>query len=298
MKFGFLSSNHVGGPRPDVLAKELEDRGFDSVWMPEHTHIPISRDSAYPFGGELPDCYWHMMDPFVSLMAAAGATSRIKLCTGICLVLQHDVLDLACTVATLDALSGGRVLLGIGVGWNEEELANHRPDLPFKQRYSAMRERVEALRTIWTSEEPAYQGRWDRFTASWVYPKPSQQPVPIALGNAGPVGIGHAAEYADAWCPIDTALVQIGGPATAIENVPRPRRQGGSGSRDHPDQHLLVGAAESEPLRAVPEPGRGAHRAAPALDEHGRVRSHTPLPRRGRAGHCGVRRLRGARVHR
>ena len=217
MKFGFLSSNHVGGPRPDVLAKELEDRGFDSVWMPEHTHIPISRDSAYPFGGELPDCYWHMMDPFVSLMAAAGATSRIKLCTGICLVLQHDVLDLACTVATLDALSGGRVLLGIGVGWNEEELANHRPDLPFKQRYSAMRERVEALRTIWTSEEPAYQGRWDRFTASWVYPKPSQQPVPIALGNAGPVGIGHAAEYADAWCPIDTALVQIGGPATAIE---------------------------------------------------------------------------------
>ncbi len=217
MKFGYLSSNHVGGPRPDVLAKELEDRGFDSVWMPGHTHIPISRDSAYPFGGELPDCYWHMMDPFVSLMAAAGATSRIKLCTGICLVLQHDVLDLACTVATLDALSGGRVLLGIGVGWNEEELANHRPDLPFKQRYSAMRERVDALRTVWTSEEPAYQGRWDRFTASWVYPKPNQQPVPIALGNAGPVGIGHAAEYADAWCPIDTVLVQIGGPATAIE---------------------------------------------------------------------------------
>ena len=215
-KFGYLSLNHIGGLRPDILAKELEDRGFDSVWMPEHSHIPVSRETQYPGGGELPDGYWHMMDPFVSLTAASSATSRIKLCTGICLVLEHDLLDLACTVATLDALAGGRVLLGIGVGWNREELANHRPDLPFKLRYSAMRERVAALRTIWTSEEPEYAGRWERFTASWVYPKPVQQPVPIALGNAGPVGIRHAAEYADAWCPIDASLVPLGGPAAAI----------------------------------------------------------------------------------
>src|SRR5262245_31735765 len=129
MELGFLTLNHAGGIRPDALARELEDRGFDSVWVPEHSHIPASRQTPYPGGGDLPDGYWHMMDPFVSLQAAASATSTIKLCTGICLVLEHDLLDLACTVATLDALSGGRVLLGIGVGWNEEELTNHRPDL-------------------------------------------------------------------------------------------------------------------------------------------------------------------------
>ena len=155
MKFGYLSLNDADGVRPDRLARELEDRGFDSVWMPEHSHIPVSRATPYPGGGDLPDGYWHMMDPFVSLTAAAMATTSLTLATGICLVLEHDLLDLACTVATLDVLSGGRVLLGIGVGWNAEELANHRPDLPFRQRYSAMRERVDALRSIWTEEAPS-----------------------------------------------------------------------------------------------------------------------------------------------
>src|SRR6476661_10873228 len=117
-----------------------------------------------------------MIDPFVSLTAAAMASSSLTLATGICLLLEHDLLDLACTVATLDVLSGGRVLLGIGVGWNEEELANHRPAVPFGQRYSAMRERVDALRRIWTEEESAYDGRFESFTPSWVYPKPVQRP--------------------------------------------------------------------------------------------------------------------------
>src|SRR5690349_25159329 len=112
------------------------------------------------------------------------ASTSLTLATGICLVLEHDMLDLACTVATLDVLSGGRVLLGIGVGWNAEELTNHRPELPFKQRYSAMEERVTALRQIWTEEAPSFDGRYERFSPSWVYPKPAQQPVPIALGNA------------------------------------------------------------------------------------------------------------------
>jgi probable F420-dependent oxidoreductase len=211
MRFGYLSLNNIDGVRPDVIARELEDRGFDSVWMPEHSHIPSSRATAYPGGGDLPDGYWHMMGPFVSLQAAASATTNLTLATGISLVLEHDLLDLACTVATLDALSGGRVLLGIGVGWNAEELANHRPDVPFKLRYSAMRERVDALRRIWTEEEPSYDGRFERFSASWVYPKPVQQPVPIALGNAGKVGIRHAAEYADEWCPIDAQLMNYDG---------------------------------------------------------------------------------------
>jgi len=211
MKFGYLSLNDAGGIRPDRLARELEDRGFDSLWVPEHSHIPSGRGTAYPGGGELPDGYWHMMDPFVSLQAAASATTTLTLATGICLVLEHDLLDLACTVATLDVLSGGRMLLGIGVGWNAEELANHRPDLPFKLRYSAMRERVAALRSIWTEETPSLDGRFDRFTPSWVYPKPVQGRVPIALGKAGRVGIQHAAEYADHWCPIDAQLLNDNG---------------------------------------------------------------------------------------
>lgn len=232
MKFGYLSLNHAGGIRPGRLARELEDRGFDSVWMPEHSHIPSGRGTAYPGGGELPDGYWHMMDPFLSLTEAAGATSTITLATGICLVLEHDLLDLACTVATLDVLSGGRTLLGIGVGWNEEELANHRPELPFKQRYAAMRERVAALRACWTEEQPSFDGRFERFSASWVYPKPAQGTVPIALGNAGPLGIRHAAEYADHWCPIDAQLLNDGGKPDVAGGIALFRRLAAEAGRD------------------------------------------------------------------
>ncbi|MEM7271839.1 MAG: LLM class F420-dependent oxidoreductase [Actinomycetota bacterium] len=210
MRFGYLSLNTIEGIRPDDLARELEDRGFDSVWMPEHSHIPTSRNTPYPAGGPLPEGYWRMMDPFVSLSLAAAATTSLELCTGICLLLEHDVLDLACSAATLDALSGGRLRLGVGVGWNEEELANHRPDLPFRQRYSAMEERVAALRTAWADEEARFDGRWDRFSSSWVYPKPSRGTIPVALGNAGPVGIEHAARYADEWCPIDASMLHDG----------------------------------------------------------------------------------------
>ena len=211
MQFGYLNLNRFGGLHPATLAGELESRGFDSFWVPEHSHIPVSLESEYPGGGELPSGYWHMMDPFVSLAMAAQATSTIKLATGIALALEHEVLDLAKTVATLDALSGGRVLFGVGVGWNEEELANARPDVPFKKRFSAMRDRVAALRAAWTEDVASYEGTYDRFSASWVYPKPAQGTVPIAFGQAGPVGIRHAAEYADEWCPIDISLVGVSG---------------------------------------------------------------------------------------
>ena len=211
MQFGYLGLNHIGCHRPADMARELESRGFDSFWVPEHSHIPVMVESVYPGGDELPSGYWHMNDPFVSLAMAAEATTTIKLATGICLVLEHEVLDLAKTVATLDALSGGRVLLGIGVGWNEEELANARPDVPFKKRFSATRDRVAALRAAWTQEEASYEGTYDRFGTSWVYPKPIQGSVPIAMGQAGPVGIKHSAEYADEWCPIDMSLVGVSG---------------------------------------------------------------------------------------
>ena len=244
MRFGYLGLNTIEGIRPDTFAAELEARGFDSFWAPEHSHIPVSRQTPYPAGGELPEGYWRMMDPFVSLAMAAQATTTLELCTGICLLLEHDVLDLACTTATLDALSGGRVRLGVGVGWNEEELANHRPDLPFNLRYSAMEERIAALRTAWSEEEASFEGRWDNFTSSWVYPKPVSGAIPVALGNAGPVGIGHAARYADEWCPIDGSMLNTNGrpdPAGAIDLFRSKAAEAGRQAEDIPISIFTMG---------------------------------------------------------
>lgn len=198
--------NSAAGIRPDVLGRELEDRGFESMWLPEHSHIPVSRESAYPSGGELPEGYLHMMDPIVSLMAAASATSTLTVANGIALILEHDLLSYACATSTLAVLSGGRFVLGVGVGWNKEELANHRPDVAFDKRYGALIERIEALRTMWRDDVATFAGRWDNVTPSWVYPKPPGGSIPIAMGNAGPLGMRLAARHADVWCPIDTAL--------------------------------------------------------------------------------------------
>lgn len=244
MRFGFLTVNALQGIRPDVLATELEQRGFDSIWAPEHSHIPVSRATPYPAGGPLPEGYWRMMDPFVSLAMAAKTTTDLELCTGICLLLEHDVLDLACTTATLDALSDGRLRLGVGVGWNEEELANHRTDLEFRLRYSAMEERVAALRTAWTEEEASFEGRWDNFSPSWVYPKPANGTIPVALGNAGPVGIEHAARYADEWCPIDASMLNTGGrpdPAGAIDLFRTKATEAGRHAEDIPISIFSMG---------------------------------------------------------
>jgi probable F420-dependent oxidoreductase len=205
----FLTDQSIG---PVELAIELEARGWASLWVPEHTHIPTSRTTPYPNDPRsmLPEPYLHIHDPFTVLAMASTSTSTLRLCTGVCLILEHDLLDLACQTATLDVLSSGRLTLGIGVGWNREELANHRPDLPFHHRYRAMRERVQALRTAWADEEAEFQGEWDRYDRSWVYPKPANGTVPIALGNAGPLGIRHSAEYADEWCPIDASMLNDG----------------------------------------------------------------------------------------
>jgi len=244
VRFGYLGLNSIEGIRPDVLASELEARGFDSIWVPEHSHIPTSRQTPYPAGGDLPEGYWRNMDPFVSLAMAAQTTTTLELCTGVCLLLEHDVLNLACKTATLDALSNGRFRMGVGVGWNEEELANHRPDLPFRLRYSAMEERVAALRTAWTEEEAAFEGRWDNFTSSWVSPKPQQGTIPVALGNAGPVGIGHAARYADEWCPIDASMLNTGGrpdPAGAIDMFRTLATEAGRQAEDIPISIFCMG---------------------------------------------------------
>lgn len=205
MDLGIFSYNVEYGARPDELAKAAEDRGFESFWVGEHTHIPASRETPYPGGGDLPKPYYHMADPFVSLMAAAAATSTIKLATGVCLVIEHDPIALAKTAATLDYLSGGRLIFGVGGGWNAEEMENH--GLPFQRRWKVLRERIEAMKRIWTEEEASYAGEFVNFDRIISYPKPAQAPhPPIYYGGATELGRRRVARYADGWIPIDVLI--------------------------------------------------------------------------------------------
>lgn len=214
MRIGLATPNSDYGHRTTDMAVEAEQRGYDSLWVGEHSHIPASRETPHPAGIELPQLYWHMRDPFTSLGAAAAVTSKIKLVTGVCLVLEHEVLDLAKSVATLDEVSDGRFLFGVGVGWNQEELANVST-VPWAQRYVAMRETIEALRGQWSQHEAGYSGTHVHIEPSWVYPKPVQQPgPPVLMGCQGRIGLQHAAEYADGWCPLDDFL---GDPRKAVD---------------------------------------------------------------------------------
>jgi len=209
VKIGLASANSDYGVAPAELARDLEQRGYDSLWVGEHSHIPASRETPHPSGIDLPTMYWHMRDPFVSLAVAAAATTDLKLVTGVCLVLEHEILDLTKTVATLDELSGGRLLLGVGVGWNKEELANVS-DVPWSQRYNALRESIAAMRALWAEEEAGYDGRFVQVAPSWVYPKPTRPSgPPVLMGCQGRVGLRHAAEYADEWCPLDVGFRDV-----------------------------------------------------------------------------------------
>jgi probable F420-dependent oxidoreductase len=188
--------------RPATLAVELEQRGFESFWVTEHTHIPTSRRTPWPGGAELPREYSHTLDPFVALSTAAAVTSSLRLGTGICLVAQHHPLTLAKTVASVDLVSDGRLLFGIGVGWNEDEMEHHGVD-PARRR-SEVRERVLAMRELWTKEEAEFHGDLVDFSPSWSWPKPVQSPHPPVLmgGAGGPVTFRHVVEYCDGWMPI------------------------------------------------------------------------------------------------
>jgi probable F420-dependent oxidoreductase len=209
MKIGLASPNSSYGVPTADMAVDLEQRGYDSLWVGEHSHIPTSRDTPHPSGIELPRLYWHMRDPFVSLAAAAQATSSIRLVTGVCLVLEHEILDLAKSVASLDDLSGGRFEFGVGVGWNREELANVST-VPWAQRYNAMRETVAALRGLWSNDEFGFAGTFVNVESSWVYPKPIQAGgPPVLMGCRGRLGLRHVAEYADEWCPIDVGFREV-----------------------------------------------------------------------------------------
>jgi probable F420-dependent oxidoreductase len=186
--------------RPDDLARACEERGFESVWFPEHTHIPASRRTPFPGGCDLPKEYWHTHDLFVAMMAAAAVTKTIKIGSGICLAMERDPITMAKEVASVDQLSNGRILFGIGGGWNQEEMENH--GTPFKKRWKVLRENVEAMRAIWSQEAAAYHGEFVNFDPIWSYPKPLQKPhPPILLGSNTPQGLGRVVQYCDGWLP-------------------------------------------------------------------------------------------------
>ena len=182
------------------LAPAAEQLGFESLWVAEHSHIPVSRQSPYPAGGELPKHYFHTMDPFVALAVAAAASKTIRIATGICLLIQRDPIHTAKEVASVDLVSNGRFIFGVGAGWNREEMADHGTE--FSTRWKLLREKVEAIKAIWTEDEAAYHGDMVNFGPMWSWPKPVQKPhPPVLLGGSGPKILERVVRYADGWMP-------------------------------------------------------------------------------------------------
>jgi probable F420-dependent oxidoreductase len=200
MDFGaamFFTDYSIG---PAEFGRALETRGFESLWAPEHSHIPSSRTTPFPQGGDLPQKYYDAMDPFVTLTAAAVVTRTLRIGTGVCLVAQRDPIQTAKLVASIDQVSGGRFLFGIGGGWNAEEMADH--GTVFKARFQLMRERVAAMKAIWTADEPEFHGKFVDFPKMKTWPKPVQRPhPPVIVGGAFPYAARRALRYGDGWVP-------------------------------------------------------------------------------------------------
>jgi probable F420-dependent oxidoreductase len=276
MRIGALLFPTDRSIRPDRLAAELEARGYESLWVTEHTHIPTSRRTPWPGGPQLPEEYRRTLDPYVALTAAAGVTEQLRLATGIALVAQHDPIVLAKTVASLDLLSGGRVLFGIGVGWNEDEMEHHGVDP--RRRRSIAREHILAMRELWTREEASFEGEFVRFSPSWSWPKPAQTPhPPIIMGGAGgPVTFRHVVEYCDGWMPIhgrrsiEDKLAELRAAAEAAGRDMATIELGVFGCP--PDPAVIERYAELGFARCVlPVPPTGADDALRALDKQADV---------------------------
>lgn len=202
---------------PAELAQALEQRGFESMWAPEHSHIPTSRRSPYPGGGDLPKAYYDVMDPFVTLTAAAMATKSLKVGTGVCLVNQRDPIQTAKLVASIDQVSGGRFLFGIGIGWNAEEMEDH--GTAFATRAKLVRERIEAMKEIWTKSKAEYHGEFVNFDPMMTWPKPVQQPhPPVIVGGAFPQAARRAVRYGEGWIPL---AGRVGKDGDVFSTVPK-----------------------------------------------------------------------------
>ena len=224
MRYGLCTFPTDYSMRFPELAQAAEERGFESIWVAEHSHIPASRRTPFPGGGELPKMYYDAMDPFVVLAAAAAVTRTLKLGTGVCLVIQRAPIQTAKQVASLDQVSGGRFLFGIGGGWNEEEMENHgtRPG----ERWRVLRERIEAMQAIWTQSKAEYHGQHVDFDPIFQWPKPVQRPhPPIHVGGAFPGAVKRALRYGNGWIP-------VGDPIGALARLPELRKLAGEAGRD------------------------------------------------------------------
>ena len=253
MQFGVTMFATDQAMRPDELARAAEERGFVSLYVPEHTHIPVSRRTPPPTGeGALPEYYARSLDPFVALTMAAAATDRLRVGTGICLVAQRDPIVTAKAVASLDRLSGGRFVLGVGFGWNEDELEDHGVDM--RRRRDVAREHVLAMQRLWADDEATFDGEFVQLPPSWSWPKPVQQPWPPVLigGVAGPKLFAHVAEYADGWIPIGGAGVRAA--------LPQLHRAMDSAGRDPATARVV-------PFGSLPDPGKLDYYASLGIDE-------------------------------
>ncbi|HEY1413459.1 MAG TPA: LLM class F420-dependent oxidoreductase, partial [Rhodopila sp.] len=200
MKIGAVMFFTTDSMQPAELGRALEERGFESLWVPEHTHVPSSRLTPFIGGGEMPRAYYEIYDPFLALNTAASATTTLKIGTGICLITQRDPIVTAKMVSSIDQLSRGRFLFGIGNGWNRDEIENH--GTAFETRNKLARERIEAMQTIWTRDEPSYEGEFVKFGPMSQWPKPFQKPYPpIIVGGAFPYSARRAIRYGDGWIP-------------------------------------------------------------------------------------------------
>jgi len=244
------------------LARAAEERGFESLFLPEHTHIPKSRRTPYPGGGELPKAYSHTHDPFVALSFAAAATTKILLGTGVCLIPQRDPIVTAKCVASLDQLSGGRFLFGIGGGWNVDEMENH--GARYDTRFKLMRERILAMKALWTQDEAAFHGEMVSFDPVWMYPKPLQRPYPpILLGGPSDYTLKRVVEFCDGWLPLARAGFD---PKEAVARL----RQAAAG-RDFATLSISVFAAPPDAAVLAQYRAAGIHRALVLVPDSSRA---------------------------
>ena len=244
------------------LARELEERGFESLFLPEHTHIPTSRRSPWAGGPELPRHYSHTLDPFAGLAAAAAVTTRLRLGTGICLLTERDPIVTAKEVATVDLISGGRFEFGIGAGWNAEEMGHH--GTAFETRFRVMVERAKAMQAIWTQDEASFEGEFTRFEPIWSWPKPVQKPhPPILLGGESRYTLRRVMDFCDGWFP------RARGDFDVVDAMARMRAAAGEAGRDPKTVSVTLFAAPAE--RAYLERSRelGVDRALLSLPSEG-----------------------------